>query len=127
MNEFTRPVSGLSILIVEDDALIALDCQQSLQDAGANHVDIAKTHAEVTRLLAVHSFDIAVIDIFLGAESGVPIALAMSAAGIPFIFCSGGSNVVDLPASLRRVLLVQKPYSFLELVEAIRVTALKPR
>ena len=120
MNDLAGPLQGLRILVVEDDVLIALDCQQSLQDAGATIVEIAKTKSEVSALLTRTSFDIAVIDIFLAAESGIPIAELMVEAGIAFIFCSAATTEFDLPNALKGKVLISKPYSTSDLVEAIR-------
>jgi DNA-binding NtrC family response regulator len=126
MNELTPSLQGLRILVVEDDFLIAIDCQQSLQDAGASQVEIAKSITEVSALLTHSSFDIAVIDIFLGTESGIPIAELMVHSVIPFIFCSGATIEFELPHILKDAVLVQKPYSTSGLIDALHQT-LKPQ
>lgn len=127
MNELAAPLRGLRILIVEDDAVIALDCQQLLLDAGADRVELARSLAEATNLLAVQVFDIAVIDIYLGTETGLPIASVMTKAGIPFIFCSGASRDIDLPLAVRHVPLISKPFGTLELVTCIHACAISVR
>jgi DNA-binding NtrC family response regulator len=125
MNQLAAPLQGLRILVVEDDALIALDCQQSLQDAGAIQVEIAKSMSEVSLLLSHTSFDIAVIDIFLGAETGIPIAELMVNAGAAFVFCSGATIEIELPSALKGAVTIQKPYSTSGLINVIRASAIQ--
>ena len=125
MNDVAQPLHGLRILVVEDDVMIALDCQQSLQDAGAGRVEIAKSKAEVMALLSQAAFDIAVIDIFLGSETGIPIAELMIDANIAFVFCSGATSDIDLPAALKGSVMITKPYSMADLIGAIITKAIE--
>jgi DNA-binding response OmpR family regulator len=125
MNQLVAPLQGLRILVVEDDALIALDCQQSLQDAGATQVEIAKSMREVSVQLSHTRFDIAVIDIFLGAETGIPIAELMVKVGAAFVFCSGATIEVELPGVLKGAVMIQKPYSTSGLINVIRASAIQ--
>lgn len=125
MNQLAAPLQGLHILVVEDDALIALDCQQSLQDAGATLVEIAKSISEVRSLLSHTNFDVAVIDVFLGTETGIPIAELMVDVGTAFVFCSGTTIDVELPSALKGAVTIQKPYSTSGLIGVIRASAIE--
>lgn len=125
MNDVAGPLQGLRILVVEDDVLIALDCQQSLQEAGAGRVEIAKSKDGVSALLSHTAFDIAVIDFFLGSETGIPIAEMMVDANIAFVFCSGATIEVDLPAALKGSVLIPKPFSTADLISAVLAKAIE--
>lgn len=118
-------LKGLRILLVEDDALIAIDCQEALIEAGAACVDIAKSNSTVMDLLVSSVFDVAVIDIHLGNESGIPIAASLSERNLPFIFCTGAVEGAGLPEPLQGTAIVNKPYEISELILAIRATIVK--
>lgn len=115
----TKLLNGLRILLIEDDAFIALDCQEGLLDAGAGTVELAKSKKAVLDLLATGTFDVAVVDIQLGSESGIPIAEILAGKDIPVVFCTGSPDQALLPAPLKQFRIVAKPYNMAELIEAI--------
>jgi CheY-like chemotaxis protein len=107
----TPNLSGLRLLLVEDEALVAMEAEDMLTDLGCVVVDVAGTLA---RGLAVASdrmveLDGAVLDINLGGEKVYPVADVLLARGVPFIFASGyGAGGVALRYAHAPVLT--KPY-----------------
>jgi CheY-like chemotaxis protein len=78
---------GCSILVVEDEPLIALDLRRCLENSGT-HV-FAATQLAHGVLLADHpDLSGAVLDYRLGADNVTPICARLEERGIPFIFYS---------------------------------------
>ncbi|RSU46925.1 HWE histidine kinase domain-containing protein, partial [Sphingobium yanoikuyae] len=117
-------LDGLSLLLVEDQSLIALDTEDLLRRLGAKDVRLSPdaTHA----LLTLGSFrpDAAVLDFNLGEETSEKIADHLVALGIPFVFSTGYGDNVLIPERLRGIPVVRKPASLKtmasQLIEARR-------
>jgi CheY-like chemotaxis protein len=120
--EVTNSLAGLNILVVEDDAFIALDCQEALLEAGAVSVEIAKSEVGVMRYLLSQTFHAAVIDVHLsGGESGFVVAQHVMQRRVPFVFCTGVSASSAIPLEFQHVAVVSKPYDMVELVRQIQI------
>jgi PAS domain S-box-containing protein len=103
------------ILIVEDEPLVALQLQSTLEDEGYEVVGPAMTLAEGLRLAENCKFDLALLDINLGTENSGPIALQLSDRRIPFVFSTGYTDSSTLPEQFRSIDRLQKPYSIEEI------------
>jgi CheY-like chemotaxis protein len=79
------PLSGFRILIVEDEALIALDLSQVLQQLQAVVVGSVNNVADARRLLS-EVIDCAVLDVHLGVESVAALIPELDARHIPRLF-----------------------------------------
>ena len=102
--------SGKHVLIVEDDALIALELEDTLREAGYAVVGPAGSVHAALGCLADHRFLAgAVLDINLGDEDVFSVADALSSARIPFLFLTGHSNAV-LPSRHKKRPVIRKPY-----------------
>jgi DNA-binding response OmpR family regulator len=84
-----RPLEGLRILIVEDNALLLLDLEATLHDAGAQVLGAATCCNEAFLLLERTLPDAAVLDFQLMGETSAPIARHLASARIPFLFHTG--------------------------------------
>jgi CheY-like chemotaxis protein len=87
-------IARRKILIVEDEMLIAMAVEQMVQDLGYEVVGPALTVDEALSLLEREACDCAILDMNLGrGVVSTPVAQALQARGIPFLFASGhGSN-----------------------------------
>ena len=109
-------LSGLTVLIVEDEFLIAADAQRIVEDAGATRVLLASSTAAARGFLNdSHSIDVGILDLKLGSEDGLPLAQEFHYRRIPFVVATGFSG--DFDQSVGAV--VQKPYNDREVVEAL--------
>ena len=122
---FAMPLRGLTLLIVEPNALVALDSQDALMDAGAKTVFISNSFEEGIELLAAGTIQATIVDIDLGRPSGIAQAQRLVATGVPFIFASSYSPDGLLPDNLINVPFVSKPYLATSLIEALVVALQK--
>ena len=120
------PLRGLRILLVEDNALVAIDSQEALLEAAAKSVELASTPADGLRILATGGIDAAIVDVHLGQEGGLAVAEALAGTNIPFIFATGYSVSLTLPASMKLVPLVSKPYLATDLIDTLAAELQNP-
>jgi CheY-like chemotaxis protein len=114
------PLSGLQVLVVEDEAVVSMLLEDMLEELGARVVGPAARLDRAFGLLDDGStrIDAAVLDVNLGDGADTfALADAMRARGIPFIFTTG-YNASVLPERLRGCGLLRKPYR----IEALRDT-----
>jgi two-component system, response regulator PdtaR len=116
----------MSILIVEDDYLVALQMETALTEAGLESVGIATTAEEAIELAASQRPALAVIDIRLAsARDGIDAAIVLLREhGIRCIFATAHHDVhTRSRAALASPLgWLQKPYSMESLVQVVRQT-----
>ena len=103
------------ILVVEDSVLIAEAVQFMLMEAGVAAVHVASSARAALDSLVDHHFHAAVLDVDLGGRTSAPVADALAAKGIPFLFYTGGHEV---PSGHRRVPVVRKT-DFKELAKTL--------
>jgi CheY-like chemotaxis protein len=112
-------LQGLSVLIVEDEVLIALEAEAELLSAGTRTMTRAHSIEEAERCITSAPFDVAILDVNLNGRPSFPLADLLADRGVSFVFASGYSHLEGLPERWRSVPLVNKPYSRAELVAAI--------
>ena len=113
------------ILIVEDEALLALHAEQVLSDAGFLVVGAAVNARSAIRLAEQTRPDLVLMDVRLRphAPDGVDTAVEIQQRfGIPSIFVTANAETARLPraAAAKAVGVIAKPYSDAELVRALR-------
>ncbi len=105
------PITGKRILIVEDEPLVALQLQADLESAGLHVVGPVGSLAQGMAAATSEDFDAALVDVSLGQDISAPIADQLLLRRIPFAFATGYADVSLLPAHLRRVARLSKPYA----------------
>jgi CheY-like chemotaxis protein len=109
---------GRRILIVEDEALVAMLVEDALLEVGCRIVGPAATVAEALALLEREMPEAAVLDLNLSGETSAPVADALVRQGVPFLVASG-YGVAGLPPAHRGVPVLAKPYDPDELTAAL--------
>jgi CheY-like chemotaxis protein len=99
-----------TVLVVEDNMIIALEAEEVLTAMGAETVDMAASVREALRLIETSPPDRALLDVNLGSETSVAVATKLAALGIPFAFATGYGESFKVPAELGDVPVVKKPY-----------------
>jgi CheY-like chemotaxis protein len=119
-------LGGLRILVLEDEILIAMDVEQLCRDHGASEVTILRNLAEIGQESFPVEFDAAIVDLMLGGESTLDFAKSLYDRNIPFVFASGYSDVAEIESKFPGVALVSKPYSGIDLIEAVAKSCGRP-
>jgi PAS domain S-box-containing protein len=110
-------VDGMRILIVEDSLLLSLELESGLVEAGAVVVGQATDVAEGL-VMAALPMDAAVLDANLNGESVAPVARALEARGIPFIFATGYGDNISAPQGFSAP-FIRKPYDVTQVAAAL--------
>ncbi|WEK48326.1 MAG: response regulator [Candidatus Andeanibacterium colombiense] len=101
---------GKRVLIVEDEALLALELELAFADEGAEIVGPALSLSHGVMLAeAAPEIDCAVLDVDLGGRDVFPIAHALEQRGIPFIFHTAHARASTLTTLFPRSETVVKP------------------
>jgi two-component sensor histidine kinase/DNA-binding response OmpR family regulator len=96
------------VLLVEDEALVAMMIQECLGDFGYQVIGPISTATEAAARAKDGNFEAAVLDINLGDGAVYPIAEALTARGVPFVFVTG-YDAESVDARFRGVPVLQKP------------------
>ena len=120
-------LSRQRILVVEDEAIVAMLVEDELTEAGAVVLGPAASVGEALRLIDAAALDGglsgAVLDIDLDGSPVAPVADRLAALGVPFLFATGW--VLDGgKAGHAAAPVLQKPFDPHELLAA--VAALMP-
>ena len=105
-----------TILVVDDEALIAMDIQSQLEDLG-HKVLTASDLAEAIAIVRRVSVDLAVVDWHLRNEVSAPLIDLLKERQIRFVVCSGSAleELALFPASP----ILTKPYTADDLVAVL--------
>jgi CheY-like chemotaxis protein len=120
-----HPLSGVRVLIVEDDPLMAMDLEDTLAEAGAVVVGLCQTLNEAMARANVDDFVVAVLDFSLGPDTASLVARQLVRRGVPFVLHTGKSSR-DPSLAEWACPIIEKPASPRALVSAIR-TVLPPK
>jgi CheY-like chemotaxis protein len=104
--------SGIRVLIVEDETLVAMLLEDMIIDLGGKVVASASRLSSALQLIAdpAGAFDLAILDVNLSGEDAFPAAVALAERNVPFAF-STGYGKAGLPAAWRSRPTLQKPFT----------------
>lgn len=108
-----------TLLIVEDEALVAMVLRDELQDAGYKVLDLTDRHTEALDAAMAEKPDLALVNIRLaGGDDGIELAEQLKALRIPVLLISGQ---VSRARSAQTVAIgsMPKPYDAAEMVLAV--------
>jgi CheY-like chemotaxis protein len=107
-------LKGVRILIVEDEALVAMLIEDMLVDLGCVVVGVANSVEDALKRVSAAGFDAAVVDVNVNGVESFPVAERLRSLGIPFLFSTGyGGRAIPKP--LRGVPVVVKPFEHADL------------
>ena len=106
----SQPLSGRHVLVVEDEALVAMLLETILEDMGCTAVAAATVEDGLALAADAAPLDAALLDVNVAGCHVFPIAEALKSRGVPFVF-STGYGEGGLPDSWRGHATVQKPFT----------------
>jgi PAS domain S-box-containing protein len=99
----------LKVMLVEDDALIAMEMEDRLAGFGCQVIGTAASIATARELAATHKPEFALLDANLNGDSSVPLAVDLVQSGVQIAFCTGYEDIQGLPDALRSCPKLTKP------------------
>src|SRR5947209_17216676 len=88
---------GQSVLIVEDEPLVALDVHSVLRTTGVSIIS-ATSAGEAIQLIAYAEISAAIVDVQLGAQDAAEVCRLLESRRIPFVFYTGRADLTFLRA-----------------------------
>ena len=82
-------LAGKTILVVEDEPIVAMLVEDMLAELGANPIGPATSLAGALELAGTATFDAAILDVNLNGERSDRVAAVLREREIPFIFATG--------------------------------------
>ena len=111
--------SGKTLMIVEDEVLVATILRDELEDAGYDVLDLTDRHADALAVAKACKPDLALVNIRLaGRDDGIELSEQLKALGIPVLLISGQ---VSRASSAKTVAIASlpKPYDAADMVLAV--------
>jgi PAS domain S-box-containing protein len=101
-------ISGNRVMIVEDEALVAMVVTESLTTLGCSVVGPFSRCSDALAAIEADEIDAAILDVNLDGEMVYPLADLLTERGVPFIFVTGyGSESID--DRFTHIPVIQKP------------------
>ena len=108
-----------TLMIVEDEALVAIVLRDVLSEAGYHVLDLTTRHAEALEVARACKPDLALVNIRLaGRDDGIELAVQLKALDIPVVFISGQISRARTAATVA-IASMPKPYDADEVVLAV--------
>jgi CheY-like chemotaxis protein len=117
-------LKGRCVLVVEDEAVVAMDLCALLGGAGCRVLGPVSGVRRALETIEHKHIDGAILDVGLDGEKVFPVADALARRGTPFVFLTG-YDAETLPPAHRGRRCVIKPAGSVELLEALRA-AIRP-
>jgi len=119
MRAEARRGEPIRIMLVEDEALIALMLEDMVEAMGCAVTGLAPRIALGVSMAASGDFDLAILDVNVAGENIEPVAERLAQRGIPFIFATGYGEA-GVPLRYRGRPVVAKPFRSEQLESAIQ-------
>lgn len=103
-------VQGMQVFVVEDEAMLAMLLEDMLAELGCILVGSAGSVGQaLSKIAEGPAIDVAILDVNLGGETVFPVAEALRARRVPFVFSTGFGSC-DLTERYPGAFLLTKPY-----------------
>lgn len=102
------PLRGHTVLVVEDEALLALDMADEVERAGGE-VEMAASSRQALRLIETRQFDAAILDFQLLDGDSLPVAAELSSRNVPFFFVTAQARLRQIRDTHPSTAIFDKP------------------
>jgi DNA-binding NarL/FixJ family response regulator len=120
----SMPLTETTVLIVEDNWLVAISVADACRNAGAKVVGPASSVAETFEFLASERVDVAILDFRMSCGTASPIAHDLQERALPFLFYTGSPEAAIAHPGVHVLL---KPCSSAQIVEALKTVVSRHR
>lgn len=110
--------AGLRILVIEDEAVVAMLIEDTLGEMGCAVIGTASWLYDAMNKVCSLAFDAAIVDVNLNGAVAYPVAEALKERSIPFVFATGYGRA-GVPDDFDGVPLLQKPFQQRDLERAL--------
>jgi CheY-like chemotaxis protein len=121
-----KTIEGARIFVVEDESVITMLLQDMFEELNCEVVSLASRFQDALEKANTLSFEVAILDVNLNGQRTFPIAEALTARGLPFIFATG-YGAAAVPENFRAAPVLQKPFRIADLERAVRAALAMPR
>jgi CheY-like chemotaxis protein len=119
MNTTPANEKRMTLMIVEDEALVAMALRDELGGAGYSVLDLTDRHADALEVAQACKPDLALVNIRLaGRDDGIELAEHLKALGIPVLLISGQVSRAK-SAQTVAIASLPKPYDAADMVLAV--------
>lgn len=115
-----RGLKGRRVLVVEDEAVLAMELTALLRAAGAEVVGPALSLHQGMALAGRETFDCALLDVNLGGHNVSPLAELIRTKGSPYVLVTG----YEAPGLDDQTIVLRKPVEHEALIAAIEARLL---
>ena len=112
-------LAGKRVLVVEDEALVAILIENLLEDCDCTIVGPCGTVDSALLAARTETFDLAVLDVNLNGLRVYPVAELLSDRNIPFVFLSGYGDEA-IPSGRDTWKVCAKPFKINDLVAMLQ-------
>jgi two-component SAPR family response regulator len=102
-------LNGRSVLVVEDEFLLAMELESLLSQRGCTVLGPVPTIDQALTMLDRETPELAVLDVNLKGERATPVAAALQDRGVPFVLITGYSRIQLSEPELRDAPRLDKP------------------
>ena len=117
---------GCRVLVIEDEVMVSWILEDMLAELGCVVVGPAVRVDQAVAMVGSEAFEFAVLDVNLNGEKSYPVAEALTARGVPFVF-STGYNKDSIPDLYKSFPVLQKPYEREHLVAYLANVGATPK
>lgn len=113
---------GLRVMLAEDEAIVAIELECVLYDAGCEVIGPAHTLREAVSLAASEAIDVALLDVNLNNEMTFGLAADLVQRGIAVVLATGYDDI-SLPPEVHSLPRVTKPFTSQQLRRTLLAVA----
>jgi light-regulated signal transduction histidine kinase (bacteriophytochrome) len=108
------------VLILEDNMIIAMDIEDTMQDLSAKSVNVCSNSVSANEVIENKTITLAILDINLGGTTSIDVAQKCLALNIPIIFVTGYKDLSSLnDLDMSNINVLNKPLNKDELINAL--------
>ena len=112
-------LTGKRVLLVEDEAILAMSAEDMLVHLGCVVLGPALSIPNALSLASTESMDAALLDINMGPGDSFSVANTLIKRGVPFCFSTGYGRA-GVPKSFGDIPVLPKPYTEASLSSILR-------